>query len=73
MAKTGKPNVLFIMADDIGWFNLSCYNHGLMGYRTPNMDRIAREGAMFTDFTASKAAPLVVRRSSRASSRSARA
>ena len=50
MAKTGKPNILFIMADDIGWFNLSCYNHGLMGYRTPNMDRIAREGAMFTDF-----------------------
>ena len=50
MAKTGKPNILFIMADDIGWFNLSCYNHGVMGYRTPNMDRIAREGAMFTDF-----------------------
>ena len=50
MAKSGKPNILFIMADDIGWFNLSCYNHGLMGYRTPNMDRIAREGAMFTDF-----------------------
>jgi len=73
MAKTGKPNILFIMADDIGWFNLSCYNHGLMGYRTPNMDRIAREGAMFTDFVASKAAPLAGRRSSRASSRSARA
>ena len=51
MAKTGKPNILFIMADDIGWFNLSCYNHGVMGYRTPNMDRIAREGAMFTDFS----------------------
>ena len=50
MAKTGKPNILFIMADDIGWFNVSCYNHGLMGYRTPNIDRIAREGAMFTDF-----------------------
>ena len=38
------------MADDIGWFNVSCYNHGVMGYRTPNIDRIAREGAMFTDF-----------------------
>ena len=48
--KSGKPNILFIMADDIGWFNLSCYNHGIMGYRTPNMDRIANEGAMFTDF-----------------------
>ena len=39
-----------IMADDIGWFNVSCYNHGMMGYRTPNIDRIAREGAMFTDW-----------------------
>ena len=36
-----KPNILFIMADDIGWFNVSCYNHGIMGYRTPNIDRIA--------------------------------
>ena len=50
MAKTDKPNILFIMADDIGWFNVSCYNHGIMGYRTPNIDRIAKEGAMFTDF-----------------------
>jgi arylsulfatase len=49
MAET-KPNILFVMADDIGWFNLSCYNMGVMGYRTPNLDRIAREGAMFTDF-----------------------
>ncbi len=48
-AKT-KPNILFIMADDIGWFNSSCYNHGIMGYKTPNIDRIAKEGAMFTDF-----------------------
>ena len=37
------------MADDIGWFNVSV-DHGIMGYRTPNIDRIAREGAMFTDF-----------------------
>src|SRR6201746_568581 len=44
------PNILFIMADDIGWFNPSCYNHGVMGYRTPNIDRIAKEGAMFTDY-----------------------
>ncbi len=50
MARNAKPNILFIMADDIGWFNLSCYNHGTMGYRTPNLDRIAKEGAMFTDF-----------------------
>ncbi|MFK4875238.1 arylsulfatase [Novosphingobium sp. ZW T3_23] len=45
-----KPNVLFIMADDIGWFNVSAYNLGVMGYRTPNIDRIAREGVLFTDF-----------------------
>jgi len=50
MANASKPNILFIMADDIGWFNVSCYNHGIMGYRTPNIDRIAKEGAMFTDF-----------------------
>jgi arylsulfatase len=51
MASASKqPNILFIMADDIGWFNASCYNDGLMGYRTPNIDRIAREGAKFTDF-----------------------
>jgi arylsulfatase len=47
-----KPNILFIMADDIGWFNASCYNHGIMGYRTPNIDRIAKDGALFTDFYA---------------------
>src|SRR5499427_9447445 len=45
-----KPNILFIMADDIGWFNVSAYNLGIMGYRTPNIDRIAQEGALFTDF-----------------------
>jgi arylsulfatase len=47
---TKKPNILFIMADDIGWFNISCNNNGIMGYRTPNIDRIAKEGANFTDF-----------------------
>src|SRR5262245_23474785 len=45
-----KPNILFIMADDIGWFNVSAYNMGIMGYRTPNIDRIGREGAIFTDW-----------------------
>lgn len=45
-----KPNILMIMADDIGWFNLSAYNLGVMGYRTPNIDRIAKEGALFTDW-----------------------
>jgi arylsulfatase len=50
MATATKPNISFIMADDIGWFNPSCYNHEIMNYRTPNIDRTAKEGAMFTDF-----------------------
>jgi arylsulfatase len=50
MAKTDKPNILIIWGDDIGWFNISAYNHGIMGYRTPNIDRIAKEGCMFTDW-----------------------
>ena len=45
-----QPNILFIMSDDIGWFNASCYHNGIMGYQTPNIDRIAKEGALFTDF-----------------------
>jgi arylsulfatase A-like enzyme len=45
-----KPNILIIWGDDIGWFNISAYNHGIMGYKTPNIDRIAREGALFTDW-----------------------
>jgi arylsulfatase A-like enzyme len=44
-----KPNILVIWGDDIGVHNISAYNHGIMGYRTPNIDRIAREGALFTD------------------------
>src|SRR5215831_12164219 len=51
-AQAGKPNILIIWGDDIGWFNVSAYNHGIMGYRTPNIDRIAKEGAMFTDWYA---------------------
>ena len=45
-----KPNILVIWGDDIGQFNISAYNNGMMGYRTPNIDRIAREGALFTDW-----------------------
>jgi arylsulfatase A-like enzyme len=47
--KSDKPNILVIWGDDIGISNLSCYSHGLMGYRTPNIDRIAKEGMLFTD------------------------
>jgi arylsulfatase A-like enzyme len=47
---TEKPNILVIWGDDIGGFNISAYNQGMMGYRTPNIDSIAKEGAMFTDW-----------------------
>jgi arylsulfatase A-like enzyme len=43
------PNILVIFGDDIGLWNISAYNRGMMGYRTPNIDRIAKEGAIFTD------------------------
>jgi arylsulfatase len=49
-APVKKPNILIIWGDDIGGFNISAYNRGMMGYRTPNIDSIASEGAMFTDW-----------------------
>src|ERR1700722_9321092 len=49
MPKSDKPNILVIWGDDIGIANLSCYSHGVMGYKTPNIDRLAKEGMMFTD------------------------
>jgi arylsulfatase len=49
-AQQKKPNILIIWGDDIGGFNISAYNMGAMGYRTPNIDRIAKEGALFTDW-----------------------
>jgi arylsulfatase A-like enzyme len=49
MPASEKPNILVIWGDDIGITNLSCYSDGLMGYRTPNIDRIADEGMRFTD------------------------
>jgi arylsulfatase A-like enzyme len=47
-----RPNILVIWGDDIGISNLSCYSDGLMGYRTPNIDRVADEGMRFTDYYA---------------------
>src|SRR5471030_93882 len=47
-----KPNILVIMGDDIGMWNVSAYSHGMMGFKTPNIDRIAKEGAMFSDIYA---------------------
>ena len=49
-AQARKPNILVIWGDDIGQFNVSAYNNGMMGYRTPNIDGIARDGALFTDW-----------------------
>jgi len=49
LADATHPNILVIWGDDIGTANLSCYSHGMMGYRTPNIDRLAAEGMMFTD------------------------
>ena len=52
-ASTGKkPNIVIIWGDDIGLTNISAYSFGMMGYRTPNIDRVAREGVMFTDYYA---------------------
>lgn len=50
MAKQGKPNILILWGDDIGGFNISAYNQGVMGYKTPNIDSIAKGGALFTDW-----------------------
>jgi arylsulfatase len=47
---TKKPNILVIWGDDIGQFNISAYNMGMMGYKTPNIDSIAKQGALFTDW-----------------------
>jgi len=49
-AADGKPNILVIWGDDIGGFNISAYNQGVMGYKTPNIDSLAKEGALFTDW-----------------------
>src|ERR1039457_2139871 len=47
-----KPNILVIFGDDIGYWNVNAYNQGMMHYSTPNIDRIAHEGALFTDYYA---------------------
>src|ERR1035437_5491121 len=52
VAQQQKPNIVVIMGDDVGMWNISAYHRGMMGGRTPNIDRIAREGALFTDYYA---------------------
>ena len=51
-AQTGSPppNILILRPDDVGYWNISAYNQGMMGYKTPNIDRIAKEGGLFTDY-----------------------
>ena len=49
---TSKPNIVVIMADDIGWSNIGVYNMGMMAGRTPNLDKMAKEGMIFTDYYA---------------------
>ena len=51
-APGAKPNILFIMADDIGWFNIGAYHRGMMAGRTPHLDRLAADGMLFTDYYA---------------------
>ena len=51
-AQQQKPNIVVIWGDDIGQSNISAYSRGLMGYQTPNIDRVANEGMMFTDYYA---------------------
>ncbi len=51
-ADTNKPNIVFIMGDDIGMWNIGAYHRGMMAGRTPNLDKIAKEGMLFTDYYA---------------------
>jgi arylsulfatase A-like enzyme len=51
-AQAAKPNIVVIMSDDVGWFNVGAYNRGIMAGRTPNLDRLASEGMLFTDYYA---------------------
>ena len=53
-AQSEKPNIVIIWGDDIGWFNVGAYNMGMMGYETPNIDRLAKEGASLLTGTANK-------------------
>ena len=56
-AQEKKPNILVIFGDDIGQSNISAYTFGLMGYKTPNIDRLAKEGMLFTDYYDLRADP----------------
>ena len=52
VAQAKQPNILVIMGDDIGWFNIGAYHRGIMSGKTPNLDKLASEGMLFTDYYA---------------------
>src|SRR6201984_3696484 len=56
-AQSAKPNILVIMGDDIGWFNIGAYHQGIMSGKTPNLDKLAAEGMRFTDYYAEASSP----------------
>ena len=66
-AQDKKPNIMFIMGDDIGMWNIGAYHRGLMAGRTPNLDKLAKEGMLFTDYYAEASCTRVARTSSWAS------
>lgn len=49
-AQEKKPNILVIMGDDVGWFNIGAYHRGMMSGKTPNLDKLAAQGMRFTDY-----------------------
>src|SRR5581483_8272525 len=51
-AQDQRPNIIFIMGDDVGWFNIGAYHRGIMSGKTPNLDKLASQGMMFTDYYA---------------------
>src|SRR5262245_60276593 len=51
-AQNKKPNILFIMGDDVGWFNIGAYHRGIMSGKTPSLDKLASQGVVFTDYYA---------------------
>jgi phosphoglycerol transferase MdoB-like AlkP superfamily enzyme len=52
LAQAKKPNIIVIMGDDIGWFNVGAYHRGMMSGKTPNLDALASQGMLFTDYYA---------------------
>jgi len=72
-AQQKKPNIVFIMGDDIGMWNIVAYHRGMMAGRTPNLDKLAKEGMLFTDYYAEASCTRVAPTSSPANCPSARA